>query len=186
MFTIFVRKAHHNIYPSSDLLLTSWRPILSVFNVVWNFLIKYQDDYLWWNIKYFSPGQRAISSKRHNSPFFGLRKPRWLFIFVMQSDPCSHCSSRSVLPPYSLRSLIATLNPTFQNWKFGTFFLLNLSDSEILTKVLHSSTNKTHKKTCPLSYLNVEPFIEVPRSTPLTLSRNNKPLTPSSYKKVMI
>ena len=58
----------------------------------------------------------------------------------------SHCSSRSVLPPYSLRSLIATLNPTFQNWKFGTFFLLNLSDSEILTKVLHSSTNKTHKK----------------------------------------
>ena len=98
----------------------------------------------------------------------------------------SHCSSRSVLPPYSLRSLIATLNPTFQNWKFGTFFLLNLSDSEILTKVLHSSTSKIHKKkTCPLSYLNVEPFI-VARSSPLTLSRNNKPLTPSSYKKVMI
>ena len=121
--TIYLRKAHHNIYPSSDLLLTSWRPLLSVFKVVWNFLIKYQDDYLWWNIKYFSPGQRAISSKRHNSPFFGLLKPRWLFIFVMHSDP----RSLFTLCFTSLQSPKHHCN-CFSHFEIRPFFPLNLGD----------------------------------------------------------
>ena len=153
LFKLFLRKAHHNIYPSSDLLLTSWHPIISVFKVVWNFLIKYRDVYLWWNIKYFSLGQRAISSKRHNSPFFGLLKPRWLFIFVMQSDP----RAAFTLCFTSLQSTKHHCNPSFRNWKFGPFSLLNLKQSDMkylleLKFCIRQHTQNTSRVLCTLLF----------------------------------
>ena len=135
---------------------------------VWNFLIKYRAVYLWWNIKYFSLGQRAISSKRHNSPFFGLLKPRWLFIFVMQSDP---------------RSLFTLCFTSLQSPKHHCNCF---SNSEIRPLFPFTNTNWVRQQTHTKYFTwSLQSFLNVGHSwsrgiPPLTFPVNNKPLTPSS------
>ena len=156
--TIFIflrRNTHHNIYPISDPLLTSWYSVLFVCEVFSNFLIKYRDIYLWCNIKYIAPEQRAISLKDYNSPFFS----------GFSSLLCGVISarrSRSVLPRYILRSIIGIDWNSFWYVKsraFPGWRPLQTNSSKIkywLNQLAFSQFTQTHKICC---LCIVQPFI---------------------------